>query len=845
MSAPRHVAEEEETVLAPGNPMRLRALLPLFGGLLIAVVTMAAPVSATTMLLVGGGAACVATWATLDLLGTFDDGSEAEGVAFTQIGAPLAVALGSLLLLWLALRAAVAGTLAPLWAAFAIPAAMIAGLASSFRVFERLGPWRHDDEGSARPLHRRHGFWLLSLAIALHVPLLGSHSLVDPWESHYGEVSREILARADWISLWWADDGWFQSKPILTFWLQAASMSLLGVQYEPGQMLAAIEQGAMPHPEWALRFPSMMAMLAGLYVLYRGVAKTCGRRAGFLGGVVLITMPQFFLVARQAMTDMPFVAAMMACLGFVLLAADSAPERVTPVHLVRLGPIELRLTLFHAVFGAGLVLVMLQGCYLASRNLLIATEPYFDVRFVGDVFASGSPGNCGTPGNAACAQGLLPTQDRLQPAVQAFIWLQATALLLWLSWGERRIKRLLYLAAWLCAALATMAKGIGGLALPMTAVFLWVVATGRWRELSRMEIVAGLLFFAVTALPWFAASYVRHGRVFLDRLFFDHMVKRTFGEMHHTNKGVDQSFRYYVWQLGYATFPWCGLAPIGLVSWLRHRDGGGEPARARWSTACLLAANVLVGFALFTLMGTKFHHYCLPLLPALAMLCGIMLDDMLRPATHDFAWGGVAIGAALATVAVGADLAWSGTGRQSAVRFMSLFTYKYTRPWPDEVVLDGALWTFTALSALVIGALAWQRRRSWVLVALGTVAAMFALWVSNVAMMHAAPHWGQRELLVRYEQEQAEHAGPVVAYQMNWKGENFYRGNAVPAFKVTGAAFQSYVDDERRHGRRTLYFLTEHKRIKALHAELGRPRGFEQLTDKALNNKFALLRVRY
>jgi 4-amino-4-deoxy-L-arabinose transferase-like glycosyltransferase len=335
-------------------------------------------------------------------------------------------------------------------------------------------------------------------------------------------------------------------------------------------MLAAVGSGHTPHPEWALRLPSFLLMLAGLYILYRGVARACGRRAAFIGGVVRATMPQFFLVARQAMTDMPFVAGMMAVIGCALLAAHTEPGTVARAYVVPMGPFRPRVSLFHLVFGVAVTLVMLQACYLCSRNLMIATSPYFDIRFVADTFAQGSPGNCGTPGNGDCAAGLLPTQDRLQPAVQALIWLQATALLLWLSWGERRVKRLLFLAAWFCAALATMSKGIGGLALPLTGVFLWVVATGKWRELSRMEIVGGLILFAVTALPWVGASYVRHGRVFIDRLFFDHMVKRTFGEMHQTNSGTDVSFRYYVWQLGYATFPWVGLAPIALVSWLRQ-----------------------------------------------------------------------------------------------------------------------------------------------------------------------------------------------------------------------------------------------------------------------------------
>ena len=57
-----------------------------------------------------------------------------------------------------------------------------------------------------------------------------------------------------------------------------------------------------------------------------------------------------------------------------------------------------------------------------------------------------------------------------------------------------------------------------------------------------------------------------------DRLFFHDMFKRAFTHVHDTNEGDDVSFRFYVWQLGYAMFPWTGLVPAGLLWWLRKPD---------------------------------------------------------------------------------------------------------------------------------------------------------------------------------------------------------------------------------------------------------------------------------
>ena len=68
---------------------------------------------------------------------------------------------------------------------------------------------------------------------AMYLPWLGATGLWDPWETHYGEVAREILARDDWISLWWAQEDWFWSKPILIFWMEALSMGAFGVDFHP------------------------------------------------------------------------------------------------------------------------------------------------------------------------------------------------------------------------------------------------------------------------------------------------------------------------------------------------------------------------------------------------------------------------------------------------------------------------------------------------------------------------------------------------------------------------------------------------------------------------------------
>src|SRR5687768_1796849 len=65
------------------------------------------------------------------------------------------------------------------------------------------------------------------LACALLIPGIWTYSLVDPWETHYGDVGRRMLQDDDWVHTDWQNEG-FRSKPVLTFWLMAASMKALG-----------------------------------------------------------------------------------------------------------------------------------------------------------------------------------------------------------------------------------------------------------------------------------------------------------------------------------------------------------------------------------------------------------------------------------------------------------------------------------------------------------------------------------------------------------------------------------------------------------------------------------------
>jgi hypothetical protein len=200
--------------------------------------------------------------------------------------------------------------------------------------------------------------------------------------------------------------------------------------------------------------------------------------------------------------------------------------------------------------------------------------------------------------------------------------------------------------------------------------------------------------------------------------------------------------------------------------------------------------------------------------------------------------------AALVIVLVGRDLATKpeGADQPGAIRLLHLFTYNYKRPWPDSLDFGAILGGFTVAGALVALGLGVRRLRRHAVMAFCAFAFVWALWGLDVYLMKTSPHWGQHEVIEAYYRDRKGPEEMLVAYQMNWKGENFYTGNHVPAFVSSGATFQTWLKTQREKGVKVLYFVTEHSRTGGLRNEVA-GKSYKELTDKTLCNKFVLVRV--
>ncbi|MBK6575475.1 MAG: glycosyltransferase family 39 protein [Sandaracinaceae bacterium] len=754
----------------------------------------------------------------------------------------------------------------------------------------------------------------------VYLPTLGMHALWDPWETHYGEVAREILARDDWISTWWAHEKWFMSKPILIFWMEALAMGALGVDYLPD---------ANPlHPEWAVRLPIVMLSIAALMVVYGTVKRLFSARAGAFAALAMATAPHYFFLAHQAITDMSMVGNMTIAVCLLALALAEPAER--EVTRYRLGPLEASFQ--HIIMGLLLVTVLPQAMYLITRNVTWFSRGF---AWHKDEFFYGSAGNDGIPGNPDIAdQTAVYNSLFSQPIVEGALWLVGLAGLVFLLSRERRAQALCMYGFYYFCGLAFMGKGIPGFALPGLVALLYLISSARWDMLleGRLKVLPGTLTLAVTGLPWYVAMYMRHGPAFTQQLLIhDHINRLARGvHMDETSPG---SFGYYVLQLGFGTFPYIGLVPFAVVAfmWFRRREraavlaSDGRAYHQR-QFLMLLALWFFAAFVLFSAMATRFHHYIFPAVPPAMILVGLMLDAMCgedtRPARVRFAtallagagplffvvgfagmmgdvrgiiprghegtdWvlaqhgqtplmaGLMVLGLACAagafwllrqrdpatpprelgrlawplTVAcvggacllafVARDLSWVTQQRPHGYeRLIHLYVYNYNRPWPTQFDYRPILTAFGIVGTVLLGATALPQLRAWGARLLVGFSVVFAAWTVNVYFSDLSDHWGLKPLMTQYYELREGPEEPLLAFQMNWKAENFYTGNRVHTFvDLDTEPLTRWVEQNR--GKR-VFVLVERTRLRSFTSIVGSNVQVLEHTSTRVCSKFVL-----
>ncbi len=646
---------------------------------------------------------------------------------------------------------------------------------------------------------------LAVLALLIFFPGIGAFGLWDPWEVHYGEVGRQMIERGDWISPWWGshwrapdktpEGEYFFSKPVLLLWMMGIGMQVFGFS------------------EIGVRFGVASVAFLGVLSAYFAGSRIWNVRVGLLMAGTLLTSPFYFMLGRQAQTDMPFVGPMTVALCFFMAGAFGRDRDRTVDRLTWYG-------------------------FLALLALLVV--PQLHTITVGQLDWEWNRSWRTLP-EAVITWG--PTQ------LAIYLAMLGTFLVTTVRSANRTRGQVYFFVFYVFVGLATMGKGILGFALPGAIIATYLITTREWSLLARAEIPRGVLLALCVGFPWYGAMFARHGGIggpFWNRFIIHDHFKRLSSGVHQTDSG---SFEHFIKWLGYGLFPWGAFIP-GVLARAMSGDATGTQTDAQRARHFLFIW-FCIAFTLFTLSSTKFHHYIFPVVPAVAMLAATFLDDVLECRVKPATWWPLWLASIALFALVGYDLA------NDAQHLKNMFTYRYDREWPAEwtPAMLPALRAFVAVGAVGMVLVGLQRipravAAGVVVLALNGVG--LAVWTLNVYMPIVAESWSQKGLWDAYYERCTRIEPPpgtswikadrycmesAISYKLNWRGETFYTQNEVLPIRD---------DDEWRYfldvnGDRCFYAIMEHSRIGAFRNALPAPQRPSVQTVFDGNIKFALV----
>lgn len=672
--------------------------------------------------------------------------------------------------------------------------------------------------------------FVIAVAAGIILPFLGSTGFYDPWESHYAEVARQMVARDDFLYPFWKD-AYFFSKPILLFWLTAPLYALIGAGSVGDEPLPA----AM---ELMGRLPVALIGLFSLAMVYVAARRLWGVRAAVLSGVVLATIPFWGFMSRQAITDMLYVGPMSAaiCLLAVAFLDDDTRDKLRDAKIPLWMTVVFGLMLLPQLWEIGR-----SGAFL-NRNAMLGSE--FNTRLAVSLLLTGG-------------------------AVAGLVWLR-----------KKGSDPLLHAAAAL-VALATLGKGPHAVALTGMVFFFYLLATGEWKWLRRPAFVSALVLYFAIAMPWYVVMYFFDGKNGERKTWFQRFILHDlFGRLGgvHGNRGT---FEYYVQYLAYGLFPWSPVFPVALFQAALKRLKPMKERTKQDRFTLLVAVWAISFFVFFTATSTKFHHYIFPLAFPGALLIGRWLDELLD-ARHRVA-AGLGVFIALFVAIVGRDFI------KEPWQLADLYSYHYVsyKPeyyFPHDMVewagskefttwmLAFSIWTAVCFGLVVVGlvsdgaaakiaarlggsgngqggaspaavpagadkastprgvaallvypaalgraALSGMRptmNGGFVLMLLVSAFA-FQMWAIQGYQNIMSQHWSHRWIINTYYQ--LKNPGePLMSYQMDWKGETLYTHNTEIQNRKSAAEMKKFV---QRPGRE--FVLVQQDRFGRLQSAVG------------------------
>ncbi|MBU8897747.1 dolichyl-phosphate-mannose--protein mannosyltransferase [Corallococcus sp. H22C18031201] len=718
-------------------------------------------------------------------------------------------------------------------------------------------------------------------AALLFIPYLGAVGLWDPWETHYGEVAREMIQRQDYVFPYW-ENAWFFSKPPLTMWMQALGMQVVGTLRTDGALAR--------YTEWGMRMPFALLSITAVALLSLAVSRVVSRRAGLATGFVLCTMPLYFLLTRQTVTDTPFVTTFVCAMACAIIGQLDETTRHRTAWWYAFYVFAGLATLAKGLLGVGLPAVILVLYAIAGvipwdgKSLEAHLNWLRDSEFRKDVREGRRP----MPVLWAQMYRMRLGTGILVFAAVAVPWY----LTLCLFDGLDDEGKLFWYRFFIHDHLNRLTAGVytttpGGSFVYFIeqggfAIFPWVaLVPGAFAVVSRLRLRSASKadHLALIAVLWVAFAFYLLGSsatkfhhyvfpvlpgmavliaLFVDRLWEEgisaHAVSLIFGLVLFILVGKDLAenpkdftdlfvFNYdRPYPTDLVTKPlslfssrplWSGdVVTLVLLAFGVYLSIDAFMGRSRRSLGARAVALLLLTCGLATLGGVSSQGQVSAMLllgAALALTGGYVFLTVMRPGTEESRGGYQVLAAGL--VFVGVSLA--ARGFRVAGTADPLF-----RSLSEPINAKAAMGFAFAVAGILAAVASLMRSRVLLFSSFWGLAASFALWFNWGQWVDLSHHWTQRDLFWRYYGQR--NAGePIAAFMMNWRGETFYSRNTVEQFRA-GDANMRMRQFAARPGRE--WALVEHNRLNLLRNAVGADKTVT-LIDRDINNKFVLVTI--
>ncbi len=295
----------------------------------------------------------------------------------------------------------------------------------------------------------------------------------------------------------------------------------------------------------------------------------------------------------------------------------------------------------------------------------------------------------------------------LDMAVSAFLTVALLAFLLGTREPPGRSRRNYFWAFYVCAALATLTKGLIGIVIPAMVIGAWIMILNEWRLLKSIYLPSGLLLFLLIAAPWHVAA-ARANPEFAYFYFVHEHFLRYLTKMHHRY----QPPWFFIPVLMAGFYPWTAyLAQALVTAW-----PASWRARRASREALFLVLWAVLTFVFFSISDSKLIPYILPIVPPLALLTARYLsshwDQPLSRGPRAGSWALLILGLMFVLVLVFAPQA--APDRPRVAEYSRVFG-QYT--W---VILGSLLAT-----AFIPFGVSFLRRPLWTISALAITSAIF------------------------------------------------------------------------------------------------------------------------